>query len=221
MADKNPSKELGRMHVVTSRSQSGTLRGATAITLTLLLFQACASGDVVLVTNLVSEQNANPFSKDESGRTPLGVACEAGHVQVARYLIETEGVSPGFRGTDGATPLHSAARGGHLTVVRYLVDEQGVDPSSRDREGLSPLDYAKNNVVREFLICCNVRASKGNRFLPVDASGSFASTNNSVSCHSLIVLPFVGPPLTERLMSGVSTNSTKYNALTHNKACPG
>ena len=214
----------GRKQVDVARNYTShftTLRsGTTAFTLTLLLIQACASGDVVLVANLVSEQNADPFSKDESGRTPLGVACEAGHVQVAKYLIETKGVSPGFRGTNGSTPLHAAARGGHLDVVRYLVDDRGVDPSSRDREGLSPLDYATNNVVREFLIRCNVLGTKGKSFLPVDASVSLTPTNTPVSSQSLMALPFVGAPLTELLISGVSNNPTS-NALTHTKPCPG
>ncbi|CAI8019530.1 hypothetical protein GBAR_LOCUS11736 [Geodia barretti] len=103
-----PKLESGEKNngVGATAQRSNVVRGAVALSLSLLLIQACASGDVAAVANLVSEQNANPFSKDESGRTPLGVACEAGHVQVAKYLIETEGVSPVFR---GAGRCHSAS----------------------------------------------------------------------------------------------------------------
>ena len=138
-------------HEISAAQRSGVLRSAVALSLTLLLIQACASGDVAAVASLVSEQNANPFSRDESGRTPLGAACEAGHVQVARYLIETGGVSPGFRGAGGATPLHLAARGGRLEVVKYLVEEKGVDPNCKDESGLKPFDYSQNEDVRKFL----------------------------------------------------------------------
>ena len=217
MADRLDLGEPGR-----TNQQSTALRRAAALSLTILLIQACASGDLVAVTNLVADQCANPFSRDESGRTPLGAACEAGHVEVARYLIETAGVSPRSRGADGATPLHAAAKGGHLTVIRYLVEKQGVDPSIKDSDGRSPLEYTKNSVVREFLISHDVHGSQGNKFMPIDASISFSSSLPYQSpwnshTNSSIILPFVGIPVTELLISGVSSKPT----LTHTKPSQG
>ena len=71
-----------------SPAHSGVGRRAAALSLTLLLIQACASGDVVAVVDLVSEKNADPFASDESGRTPLGVASKAGHNEVIKFLME-------------------------------------------------------------------------------------------------------------------------------------
>ena len=164
---ENSEFENARKNGSDSAQQAGVGRSALALSLTVLLIQACASGDVAAVANLVSEQNADPFSKDESGRTPLGVACEAGQVQVAKYLIETEGVSPGFKGTNGSTPLHAAARGGHLDVVRYLVDDRGVDPSCKDRNQRTPLDSAKHSGVRDFLASRGAKGSQIQQFQPV------------------------------------------------------
>ena len=147
-------------HYGATAKRSKVVCGAVALSLSVLLIQACASGDVAAVANLVSEQNADPFFKEESGSTPLGVACEAGHIQVAKYLIETGGVSPGFRGKDGSTPLHVAARGGHLDVVRYLVEDQQVNPLCKDNNGLKPIDCAENGHVRSFLSRYNSREAQ-------------------------------------------------------------
>ena len=195
-----PKLESGEKNngVGATAQRSNVVRGAVALSLSLLLIQACASGDVAAVANFVSEQNANPFSKDESGRTPLGVACEAGHVQVAKYLIETEEVSPGFRGTDGATPLHSAARGGHLTVARYLVDEQGVNPSCTDKNGLRPIDYAKNSNVREFLLHYNSRGAQADWLGPgTNTSHHHTARSSTETEHSVVVVCFIDDDVDE------------------------
>ena len=75
-----------------SSSRSALRRRAAALSLTVLLIQACASGDVAAVADLVSEKNADPFASDESGRTPFGVALEAGHIEVIKFLMEPTGM---------------------------------------------------------------------------------------------------------------------------------
>ena len=93
-------------------------RGALALSLTVLLIQACASGDVAAVADLVSEKNVDPFAGDESGRTPLAVACEAGHMEVVKFLMERDKEGRALTGAGGTTPLHVAARGGHIDLVQ-------------------------------------------------------------------------------------------------------
>ena len=132
-------------------STLGTGRSAVALSLTLLLIQACASGDVAAVVDLVSEKNADPYASDESGRTPLGVACEAGHLEMIKFLMERKRESHAPTGTS-TTPLHSAVRGGHIETVRYLIDDQGMDASCKDEDGFTPLDCARNNKMRKFLL---------------------------------------------------------------------
>ena len=146
------------------------------------------------VADLISVRNANPFEKDESGRTPLGVACEAGHLDVVRHLIEREGVSPGFRGAGGTTPLHVAARGGHVKVVRYLIDERGVDPSCEDDNGVTPLDCAQYVKVKKFLLSRGARKSKTDRsnqgLQPTLGTADWAhdSDQEKVNCIPLLTL---------------------------------
>ena len=160
-------------------------RRALALSLTVLLIQACGAGNVATVGDLISVRNANPFVKDESGRTPLGVACGAGHLDVVRHLIEKEGVSPGFRGTGGTTPLHVAARGGHVEVVRYLIDERGVDPSCEDDNGVTPLDCAQYVKVKKFLLSRGARKSKIDRSNQADRAHN--SDQEQVNCIPLLL----------------------------------
>ena len=59
-----------------SRSRSNPLRGVVALSLTALLIQACTSGDVATVVNLVTERHASASEQDEeSGLTPLVAFC--------------------------------------------------------------------------------------------------------------------------------------------------
>ena len=153
----------GRKKRDSSPANSGVGRGALALFLTVLLIQACASGDVATVADLVSEKNVDPFASDESGRTPLAVACEAGHMEVVKFLMERDKEGRALTGAGGTTPLHVAARGGHIEVVKYLIDDQGMDPSCENSDGFTPLDCAQNNKMRKFLLSCGARGSKAYR----------------------------------------------------------
>ena len=91
-----------------SSSRSALRRRAAALSLTVLLIQACASGDVAAVADLVTEKNADPFARDESGRTPLGVAREAGHIEVIKFLMERDKERRALRGAGGTTSTYTA-----------------------------------------------------------------------------------------------------------------
>ena len=139
-----------------SPSSPGIGQRAAALSLIVLLVQACASGDVATVANLVTEKNADPYASDDSGRTPLGAACEGGHIDVVKFLMERDREK---RAARGITPLHMAARGGNVEVVKYLIDEQGMDPSCEDEKGFTPYDCAQNNEMRKFILSRRGRAS--------------------------------------------------------------
>ena len=146
-----------------SPANSGLGRGALALSLTVLLIQACASGDVAEVADLVSEKNVDPFAGDESGRTPLAVACEAGHMEVVKFLMERDKEGRALTGAGRTTPLHVAARGGHIEVVKYLIDDRGMEPSCEDSDGFTPLDCAQNNKMRKCLLSRGAKGSKAYR----------------------------------------------------------
>ena len=178
-------------------------RGALALSLTVLLIQACASGDVAAVADLVSEKNVDPFAGDESGRTPLAVACEAGHIEVVKFLMERDKEGRALTGAGGTTPLHVAARGGHIEVVKYLIDDRRMDPSCEDNDGFTPLDCARNNKMRKCLLGRGARGSKTRRSrrhqateppsipLPVNpASSSFLSPSGSAASLKVVACMF-------------------------------
>ena len=142
-----------------SPANSGVGRSALALSLTVLLIQACASGDVAKVADLVAEKNVDPFAVDESGRTPLAVACKAGHVEVVKFLMERDKEGRALMGAGGTTPLHVAAKGGHTEVVKYLIDDRGMDPSCEDSNGFTALDCARNNEMRGLLLSRGARGS--------------------------------------------------------------
>ena len=166
---------------------SGVGRGALAMSLTVLLVQACASGDVAKVADLVSEKNVDPFGGDESCRTPLAVACEAGHMEVVKYLMERDKEGRALTtGAGGTTPLHVATRRGHIGVVKYLIDDRGMDPSCEDSDGFTPLDCARSNKMRKFLLSRGSRESKAYRsrhhHVTEPPSISVSSSSQSLSC---------------------------------------
>ena len=170
-----------------SPAHSGVGRRAAALSLTLLLIQACASGDVAAVVDLVSRKNADPFDSDESGRTPLGVASEAGHIEVVKFLTERDKEGLAVRGSGRTTPLHVAARGGHIELVKYLIDEQGMDPSCEDEDGIIPLDCARTNKMRNFLLSRGGSGSKtyrSRRHLPLPETP--VSSNLSTLMHCIL-----------------------------------
>ena len=77
MAEPHSVTSGGRLTTVpegdgATAKRSKVVRGAVALSLSVLLIQACASGDVAAVANLVSEQNAkNPdVRRSESPARP-------------------------------------------------------------------------------------------------------------------------------------------------------
>ena len=117
-------KEMDTGKGNSSPSSPGIGQRAAALSLIVLIVQACASGDVATVADLVTEKNVDPYASDDSGRTPLGAACEGGHIDVVKFLMERDRGKRAVRGIIGTTPLHMAARGGNVEVVKYLIDEQ-------------------------------------------------------------------------------------------------
>ena len=183
MADSGGS--LGHGKGVDSPSHSSAVRGTIALSLTLLLIQACASGDLVAVANLVSGKHADPFADDGTGHTPLAAACEAGHIEVVKFIMGRAGAREAVLRCS-KTPLHIAARAGHVELAKFLVDEMGMDTSLADQSGRTPLDYAQNREMREFLLSCVAIKSQSSRPPPVEEfhqeSGRFSTSDSAEVC---------------------------------------
>jgi ankyrin repeat protein len=91
-----------------------------------LFFQACASGDVDMLRDLLAHDPSpvrvsNPEARHQ-GWTGLHTAAQRGHVAAVRLLLEA-GADPNARAAgDNTYPLHWAAAQGHLEIVRALLD---------------------------------------------------------------------------------------------------
>ena len=75
------------------------------------LTEACITGDLEVVKNLVS-QGADV---EADGNIALGVASSNGNLAVVKYLV-SQGAD-----VNGNSPLRKASENGHLAVVKYLV----------------------------------------------------------------------------------------------------
>ena len=136
--------DTGRKEEKNRDSQSGrSLRQhGTALALTALLIQACATGNVATVVSLITERHAHPSGKGKLGRTPLHVACLHGHIEIVKYLINEQGVTPSCEDDNGNTPLHCA---NSSAIARFLVEEKKCDINHRNKYNDTPLHDAAYN----------------------------------------------------------------------------
>ncbi|KAK7479534.1 hypothetical protein BaRGS_00029251 [Batillaria attramentaria] len=96
-----------------------------------LLHEACQSGDVQVVLQLLT---------DGVDWTRLHLVSYLGQPGAAQVLIN-RGASIDARSTNDVTPLHLASRYGQLGTARVLL-ESGADPDARKRLGPTPLHAA-------------------------------------------------------------------------------
>jgi ankyrin repeat protein len=89
-------------------------------------FEACASGNLEIVQDLVQKEPnlvriANPDG-EYAGWTGLHSAAQRGHLDVVRFLL-SRGANPNAREAgDNTYPLHWAVAGRHLEIARALLD---------------------------------------------------------------------------------------------------
>jgi ankyrin repeat protein/uncharacterized glyoxalase superfamily protein PhnB len=96
---------------------------------TSLFFEACASGDLEALRNLLLSDKSlvrlNDPQARHGGWTGLHTAARAAHIGAVRLLLE-HGADPNAREAgDNTYPLHWAAAHRHLEIVRALLDAGG------------------------------------------------------------------------------------------------
>uniref|UniRef100_UPI001ED84CE7 poly [ADP-ribose] polymerase tankyrase-2-like isoform X2 n=1 Tax=Scatophagus argus TaxID=75038 RepID=UPI001ED84CE7 len=104
------------------------------------LFEACRSGDLERVRDLVSTEDVN--SRDTAGRksTPLHFAAGFGRKDVVDFLLQN-GANVHARDDGGLISLHNACSFGHADVVSLLL-HHGADANARDNWNYTPLHEA-------------------------------------------------------------------------------
>ena len=104
------------------------------------LFEACKSGDVNRVRELVTNNNVN--ARDTAGRrsSPLHFAAGYGRREVVDHLLHV-GANVLARDDGGLIPLHNACSFGHAEVVALLLTA-GADANAKDGWNYTPLHEA-------------------------------------------------------------------------------
>lgn len=110
------------------------------------LERALVDGDLSLVEELLND--ANLYSLNANGRTPLCLAASHGHEAIVRHLIDDRGVDVNERGLyrDGCLLREKVLR--NPEIVALLLDA-GADLYDKDTWGLMPLDVARMNGFQE------------------------------------------------------------------------
>ncbi|GHT91615.1 hypothetical protein FACS1894122_04320 [Alphaproteobacteria bacterium] len=80
---------------------------------------------------------ADPNAKNQTGKTPLGMAITLKKLDAMRILLE-HGANPNAPNENGDTMLHMALESGNIGAVKVLL-EHGANPNVPNKEGNSPL----------------------------------------------------------------------------------
>lgn len=87
---------------------------------TARLCQAIVDGDLEHVEDWLSQEGADPNTRDYTGRTPLHLACHSSSPEIVQRLVDS-GARMVARLADGRTALHLAAARGSVEIVRILM----------------------------------------------------------------------------------------------------
>ncbi|KAK3937074.1 Ankycorbin [Diplogelasinospora grovesii] len=108
---------------------------------TARLCQAIVDGDVEHVEDWLAQEEANPDTRDYTGRTPLHLAVMSSTPEVVRRLVDA-GARLVSRLADGRTALHLAAQRGNVEILKILM-EQSISNEAEYEEKMDQRRKAK------------------------------------------------------------------------------
>lgn len=104
--------------------------------------EACQSGNLPVVKELISSGEVSASSSCDEGITGLHWAAINNRLSVVKYLCENEHSRADANRLGGklaASPLHWACRGGLVYVVDYFLSNTNADPTLRDSQNYNAL----------------------------------------------------------------------------------
>jgi ankyrin repeat protein len=85
------------------------------------LCSAIVDGDLEHVQSWLAQKDANPNSRDHTGRTPLQLAVQFSTPEIVRSLVEAD-VRIIARMANGYTALHLAAQRGNVEMIKIILE---------------------------------------------------------------------------------------------------
>lgn len=111
----------------------------------LTLHEACATGALETVKQMVRDRGRLIDTHSGDGFTPLALACFFGHAAVAEHLVN-QGANINLAATNQmkVAPIHAACAARQFDIVKMLV-ANGADVNARQQQGFVPLHAAAQN----------------------------------------------------------------------------
>ncbi|KAK1143690.1 hypothetical protein N8T08_006090 [Aspergillus melleus] len=97
------------------------------------LCHAIVDGDLDAVKEWLAGEDADPNSRDYTGRAPLHLACMTSTPGIVQCLVDN-GARLTARVADGRTPLHIAAARGSVEIVRILLHKSEENETEEDKK---------------------------------------------------------------------------------------
>ncbi|XP_046562347.1 serine/threonine-protein phosphatase 6 regulatory ankyrin repeat subunit C-like [Haliotis rubra] len=132
-----------------------------------VLHVACFSGNIDMVSHVLTKTNIDIESKGQYGRTPLMASANKGHRGLFEFLV-TKGSDVSAVDDDGNNVLHVACQGGSLDMVKYIISQKIFTAEIKDKLGRTPVMHAAyfgQREVFEYLV------SKGCSLSVIDKDG--------------------------------------------------
>lgn len=98
---------------------------------TARLCQAIVDEDLDHVTDWLTQDGADPNTRDYTGRTPLHLAAMSSTPDIVRALVDA-GARLVARLADGRTALHLAAARGNAEIVKILLDKSAANEAEHE-----------------------------------------------------------------------------------------
>merc|ERR1712187_463485 len=127
------------------------------------LCEACITGNIEGVEEILSNKEVDINGRDNVGDTPLMCAADNGHLNIVRRLLQHPEMDVNAPGRIGFTPLMIAVVCNYLAIVRTLLDVPALQLGRCSNYGCTALHAAcfYNRVPIMKLFCQDSRCSPG------------------------------------------------------------